>query len=248
MEISARPARQPEVEPLRELYRHAMGCQIIMDSFLRRGFSDGYLLLADGRPAGYGLVARQYYPGRVHELYLFPRYRPAAATFLRTLLAAAAATGIRAQSNDPLLSLLLWDCAEEVSSDVILFADGTTTQLPCPGVTLRPVQPADHEPLRRLDLAAEGGWLLERDGEPVASGGFLCHYNPPYGDVYMQVHAAHRRRGYGSYLVQELKRLCYEHGKQPAARCNADNVASRATLQKAGFRLCGRVLEGRVSP
>ena len=73
-------------------------------------------------------------------------------------------------------------------------------------------------------------------GVIVAAGGLLYHYNPPYGDIYMEVAASHRRCGYGSYLVQELKRTAYELGKIPAARCNVANEASRRTLQKAGFK------------
>ena len=57
---------------------------------------------------------------------------------------------------------------------------------------------------------------------------------------------AMRRRGVGSFLVQELKRISYEQGKIPAARCNAANVASRATLERAGFLPCARVLVGRL--
>jgi GNAT superfamily N-acetyltransferase len=53
-----------------------------------------------------------------------------------------------------------------------------------------------------------------------------------------------RRRGYGSYLIQELKRLAYEMGKVPAARCNVTNAPSRATLQKAGMLPCARMLTG----
>ena len=53
-----------------------------------------------------------------------------------------------------------------------------------------------------------------------------------------------RRRGYGSYLIQELKRMAYEMGKVPAARCNASNEASRASLQKAGMLPCARMLAG----
>jgi GNAT superfamily N-acetyltransferase len=55
-----------------------------------------------------------------------------------------------------------------------------------------------------------------------------------------------RRRGYGGYLIQELKRLAYEMGKVPAARCNVTNAASRATLQKAGMFPCARVLTGSL--
>jgi hypothetical protein len=53
-----------------------------------------------------------------------------------------------------------------------------------------------------------------------------------------------RKRGYGSYLIQELKRQAYEMGKVPAARCNVVNAASRASLQKAGMLPCARFLTG----
>jgi GNAT superfamily N-acetyltransferase len=75
----------------------------------------------------------------------------------------------------------------------------------------------------------------------------LFHYNVPYGDIFMGVAEPLRRRGYGSYLIQELKRTAYEMGKVPAARCNATNVASRASLQKAGMLPCARVLTGVIA-
>ena len=90
--------------------------------------------------------------------------------------------------------------------------------------------------------------MIEVAGEAVATGGALHHYNPPYADLFMEVSEAHRRHGHGSYLVQELKRICYESGNKPAARCDASNVASRQTLQKAGFLPCARLLVGDVIP
>jgi hypothetical protein len=48
----------------------------------------------------------------------------------------------------------------------------------------------------------------------------------------------------GTYQIQELKRVSYEMGRIPAARCNIKNVASRATLQKAGLLPCARILSG----
>ncbi len=48
-------------------------------------------------------------------------------------------------------------------------------------------------------------------------------------------------------MVQELKRVAYDMGKVPAARCNAANAASRASLQRAGLMPCARVLTGRVA-
>ena len=81
----------------------------------------------------------------------------------------------------------------------------------------------------------------------AATGDILFHYNRPYGDIYMSVAETFRRRGLGTYLVQELKRVCYEGGSVPAARCNPKNIASRKTLQKAGFVPCGHILNGAVS-
>jgi ankyrin repeat protein len=49
------------------------------------------------------------------------------------------------------------------------------------------------------------------------------------------------------FKVQELKRVCYEGGNVPGARCNPRNVASRKTLQKAGFVPCGHILNGSVA-
>ncbi len=63
----------------------------------------------------------------------------------------------------------------------------------------------------------------------------------------MEVAEEARRQGVGSSLVQELKRVCYEAGKIPAARCDPANIASRRTLEKAGFLPCARVLVGTVA-
>jgi GNAT superfamily N-acetyltransferase len=88
--------------------------------------------------------------------------------------------------------------------------------------------------------------MLDADGVVAATGGILYHYNRPYGDVYMEVAEPFRLRGCGSYLVQESKRVCYELGSAPCARCDTENVASRKTLQKAGFVPCAHILTGRL--
>jgi GNAT superfamily N-acetyltransferase len=90
--------------------------------------------------------------------------------------------------------------------------------------------------------------VLESDGKTAARGGILFHYNRPYGDVYMEVAEPFQRRGLGSYLVQELKRISYELGAVPCARCNPTNVASRRTLAKAGFAPFAHILTGTLHP
>ena len=114
------------------------------------------------------------------------------------------------------------------------------------GARLREVTGGDAAEIaaQKLDDGAE--WLLELDGRVVGTGGILYHYNRPYGDLYMAVAEPLRRRGLGAVLVQELKRLCYEGGSVPAARCNVDNAASRLTLQRAGFSPCGNRVTGTM--
>jgi GNAT superfamily N-acetyltransferase len=96
-------------------------------------------------------------------------------------------------------------------------------------------------------LDADAKWVVEAEGKVAGAGDILFHYNRPYGDIYMKIAEPFRRRGLGSYLVQELKRVCYEGGNVPAARCNVKNAASRKTLQRAGFVPCGHILVGSVS-
>lgn len=245
IEVSQVPVE--EVTPLRELYRHEMRCQIIADSFARRDFSNHYLLRMEGRVAGYGLVAHKHYPDTVNEFYVALRYRSEALLLFRELLNVSQAKRIRAQTNDRLLTLLLYDCATDIECDANLFEDGVTTHLTNPGGVLRRVGEADKERIKQEKLDDGAEWMIETDGIPVATGGLLFHYNPPFGDIYMSVHERYRQRGYGSYLVQELRRIAYEIGKVPAARCNATNIASLRTLQKGGLRRCGRMLEGAVA-
>jgi GNAT superfamily N-acetyltransferase len=246
MNIEVSRVEVNEVMPLRELYRQAMNCQIVHDAFPRRGFSDPYLIRMEGRVAGYALVANQHDPDTVDEFYPLPAYRAAALPMFRQLLEVSQATRIRAQTNDRLMLLMLYDCAANITSDTILFEDAFTTHLACPTGSFRKATEADKARLFAHKVEPVGDWLIESDGVAVATGGALFHYNPPYADLFMEVSEPYRRRGFGSYLVQELKRICYEMGKIPAARCNADNVASRKSMEKAGLLPCGRILVGDV--
>ena len=222
------------VARLREWHRREMQCQIVHDSFLRRGFCDVYTLTVDGEAIGYGLVDHKFDPGTVDEFFVLPQARAWMLQLFRQLIDSSQATRIRAQTNDRLLLLMLHDCATDIVVENVLFADGGETRLPTPAGVLE----------RKPGLEEE--WRIVHDGQTAAEGGLLFHYNPPYADIYMEVAEAYRRRGYGSYLVQELKRRAYARGNIPAARCNGDNAASRRTLERAGMVPCGRILRGDI--
>lgn len=92
-----------------------------------------------------------------------------------------------------------------------------------------------------------GEWGLDRAGRIVATGGLLFHYNPPYGDLFMEVAPDQRGRGLASYLVQELRRIGREGGHIPAARCDLSNAASRRALERGGMRACGQIVRGAIA-
>ena len=142
---------------------------------------------------------------------------------------------------------MLHTYAREIASEKIVFHDKLTTSLPPNGGVLRRVT-AEKE-IRLCQERRQGGgeWLLEVEGTVAAKGGILFHYNRPYGDIYMDVTETFRKRGLGSYLVQELKQECYKLGAIPCARCNPTNVASRKTLQRAGFVPFAHILNGVIT-
>jgi GNAT superfamily N-acetyltransferase len=247
--IDATLAKPEDVLALRDLYRQEMNCQIILDSWHSRGWTDSYLLRVNGRIVGYASVGgvRGNPKDTVTEFFVLPVHRAAALSLFRRLVAVSQAQNIEVQTNDRLLTLMLFDCSSRYQSETILFHDAFTTNLIAPDVCFRRVAEGDQGRVFPHMREPVGDWILDAGGEVIATGGILFHYNPPYGDIYMEVAEPSRRRGYGSYLVQELKRTCYEMGRIPAARCNANNPASRATLQKAGFLPCARVLTGEIA-
>jgi GNAT superfamily N-acetyltransferase len=232
--------------PLRALFLQEANHQVRYDARHARGWTGSWLLTADGRPVGYGALAGDEPRARdtVFEFYVVPPLRRRASALFAALLAASGATRVECQSNDPLLSAMLFEFARDVNADTVLFEHHETTALSLPGATFRARR--GREAVFEHGAEPVGDFVVEIGGEVAATGGFLLHYNPPFADVYMEVAPAHRRRGVGSFLVQEVIRECFLAGRVPAARCGLDNVASRATLTRAGLRVCGFMLAGRV--
>ena len=247
-ELSAKAATLDDIVTWRDAYRQEMSCQVVHDSIhVRPGWTQEYLLFANGTPAGYGSVAvAGPWEGKptVYEFYVLPHHRSHVFKLFGALLTVSGAVTIEVQSNDSLITAMLHTFAQNVTSESVIFHDKLTTAYRPPGARFRGATPADALNVSRDSMKWHG--VVEFEGTVAATGGILFHYNRPYGDIYMDVSEPFRRRGLGTFLVQELKRLCYEGGSVPAARCNPANVGSRLTLQKAGFVPCGHILSGSV--
>jgi GNAT superfamily N-acetyltransferase len=250
MQLTAMEVTVGEIEGWRARYRQEMDCQILHDSFFsRNGWTRPFLFRIDGAPVGHGAVVEAGpWKGTptLFEAYVEPPHRSRLGDLFRLLIAASGATGIRAQTNDPQMTAMLFAHCRNVTGEKLVFHDRAETTHRVPGAVFRPI-PRDEA--RRI--FPEGGepvadWALEYDGKIAATGGVLWHYNRPYGDLYMEVAAPFRRRGFGTYLVQELKRVCRQEGGIPCARCDLTNLASILTLKKAGFVPCAQLLSGTI--
>ncbi len=240
MDIRIHRAAPDDIRAFRTLFLHELNRQFICNKCHDYGWADSYVFMMAGQTAGYGAVwgtDRREDRDTIFEFYLLPAYRHHAHEIFLSFRAACGAAYVEAQTNDALLALMLFTHTANIRGEAILFEDHITTSLRQPGVMFREVTSAD-------ESAGDNEYLLEQDGRIVATGGLMLNYNHPYADIYMDVKEPFRGNGYGSYIVQELKREAYARQRVPAARCNVSNRVSQRTLERAGLKICGYRLKG----
>jgi GNAT superfamily N-acetyltransferase len=247
MNFKACKTELQKIQPLRTLFLQENNFQIRYHACHERGWSDSYLLTIDDASVGYGSIKGKdelKHRNAVFEFYVLPPFRKLGDLLFSELLKISGAVFIECQSNDFFLSSMLYSFSHSVRSEVVLFNDHTASELHNPGVVFRRREEKDR--IFEHKMEPVGNYVVERSGEVVATGGFLLHYNIPFADLYMEVSPECRKQGLGSYLLQELKKECYQSGRVPAARCNIENKASKAALIKAGMKECGFMLTGEV--
>lgn len=232
-----------EVSGLRGLFLNENKFQFIHNKCHLYGWADVYVFSDSGNTIGYGSVwGKDHRKDRdtIFEYYLIPDYRKHAPSLFRQFVNACGAPYLECQTNDPLLAAMMFTHATDIHAQSVLFEDEAETGLSVKDVAfIRQPHLTDHPDDR-------GGYVLEANGEVMATGGFMLNYNFPYADIYLEVKEAYRQRGLGSLMIQELKKEIYKADRVPAARCNIKNTVSRSALLKAGFQVCGYLLEGRT--
>ncbi|MES1147301.1 MAG: GNAT family N-acetyltransferase [bacterium] len=243
MATAVRKANLNDVVELREQYRLEANCQIVRYTNLSRGFAYPVVVEDSGRVAAYSVIRTTDDLDTLIEFYAHPPM----ANYLelaRQILKFSGAQLIEAQTNIPGMVAVLKEFGSGVEVGPTLFAKGENSKLEVLGATFRPRRPSDV--LFPHTTEPEGEWVIECRGTVVATGGYFSHYNPPYVDLYMEVEPGSRRKGFGSFLLQELQKDCAVKQRIPAARCNANNVASAACLQRAGMVIFGHINTAHV--
>ena len=247
MKIEVIKTELQEIQPLRSLFLHENNFQIRYNACHERNWSGSYLLTIDGAKIGYGSIKGKDNLGdrdSVFEFYVVPPFRKLIRQIFQELLKISSARFIECQSNDLILSPMLYENSHTIETDVVLFKDQLLTDYKIPGIVFRHREESDSVFAHTFEPA--GDYVLVKAEEVIATGGFMLHYNKPFADLYMEVKENYRGMGFGSFLIQELKRECYLTGRVPAARCNIQNGASKASLLKAGLAVCGYMLTGEI--
>ena len=243
MEIEIIKTGLEEIKAFRVLFLQENNFQFVCDKCHYYGWADTYLFTINGTKAGYGSVwgtHKREDRDAIFEFYLLKPFRKMADLVFPQFHKVSGAIYIESQSNDPLLSSMLYQFSQNINAEAILFKDGFETNLQIPGATF------SRKATRESSGSDEGDYIVTQNDETVAGGGLMLNYNMPFADIYMDVKENFRQQGFGSFIVQELKKEAYRMGRVPAARCNINNYISKATLMKAGFEICGHRLLGSI--
>jgi len=242
-DIQVIKATHDEIKELRVLFLQENNFQFVHNKCHQYGWADVYSFHVNGKKAGYGSVwgqSRREDRDTIFEFYLLPPFRSLAALIFSQLIAQSGVAYIECQSNDLLSATLFFQFVQNIQAEAILFKDSFESKLNKPGIIFRKKTDDD-----QLDEDT-GDYLLLHNDEVVADGGLMLNYNLPFADIYMKVKEGCRQNGFGSLIVQELKKEAYRIGRVPAARCNINNHVSKATLMKAGLEVCGFLLTGEI--
>jgi RimJ/RimL family protein N-acetyltransferase len=240
MELKIEKTNLERIEHLRNLFLSETKFQFIYNKCHAAGWSDVYVFTMNELPIGYGSVwGKDNRESRdtIFEFYLTGPHRKHSNIIFPELLKRSGAIYIESQSNDHLLTRMLFEYAGNINAEAILFEDFFETDQKINGTVFA-----------KNEFSVENSeYKLELEGVIIATGGYVWNYNYPYIDLYYEVNETYRKKGFGSLILQELKKEAYRLNRIPAARCNINNIASQRTLMKAGMRICGYILIGKIT-
>ncbi len=79
-------------------------------------------------------------------------------------------------------------------------------------------------------------FVYEQAGKVLGCGLFQrIVKSRPHFDIGMLVHPDSRRKGIGTAIIRDVAAYCHKNRFVPVCGCAAENIASRKTLEKAGF-------------
>jgi RimJ/RimL family protein N-acetyltransferase len=242
MEISIIKSGLAQIQFLRDVFLFENNFQFVHNKCHLYGWADNYVFTIDSTTVGYGAVwgkDRREDRDTIFEFYTIKSFRKYSNQVFEKFIAVSGATFIECQSNDALLFSLLCEYAGNINAEAVLFEDSFQTNFLNPGLSFEKSAIVSDHPDDRP-------YILKLQEEIVATGGLMLNYNKPYADLYYDVKENHRNKGFGCFILQQLKKEAYNMQRVPVARCNIQNKISKAALLKAGFKSCGFIVAGEI--
>ena len=202
MKVKVTKTSYQDIIFLRNLFLQENNFQIRYNACHERNWTDSYHLLINNVAIGYGAIkGKEKFEDRdtIFEFYVIPTYRDKAKTLFSALISSSKAIYAECQTNDLLLTSMVYEFCEGVNSEVVLFEDYKTNNHFLPEVVFRKRRESDDVFGKKEEDAGE--YVLEKSEKIVATGGFLLHYNVPFADLYMEVEKNSRGKGYGQYII-----------------------------------------------
>ena len=254
-----------DILPIREHYLHELQDFAVYEDIFFDKTCEFYQVKVEDYPVGYGVLLREGSGfGTVREFYLLPSHRLITNDVFRAFIELFKAKHLSVRTNDRYLLSIFYEFCSNPSVFSAQFQHIIPTHFSFPNLTFRPATIDDKDSLHALFTKPESDpfhwtdenttehyikdesfWILE-DGSHLLGVGVMyrTEYQPQYMDIGMVVPSEHRRNGYGTYLVQEITKICKTRNLVPSAGCIADNLPSRKTLEKAGYYAYDRYLLG----
>jgi predicted acetyltransferase len=161
-------------------------------------------------------------------------------------------------TKEPEFMALCLDYQKSLSVDSYLFIDNEKVKFELDNfkdVSFRLAQNSDIDTIKYKCYPAFEGYyedLIENDqlfvlydgNNLLGIGEFRISktHGRKYGDIGMHVVEGYFRKGIGTYIIIQLKELCYSRSLIPMASCDAQNIASKKTLEKSGFITNHRII------
>lgn len=218
------------------------------ESYLESLASEAELieLECDGARCGYALVRDSC----IVEFFLYPTSKVDETAAMEAVVRLNGAEAALCQSFDSVMtnacSSLGWESKtvghlfrsfDDTIIDVGLVAQLATSEcLPAVKAIHDGFFDSEAEIRSYLDEEHARLFLYYKDSQAVACGIIkrVVACRNSY-DIGMVVAQSFRGTGYGAAVVSHLKQFCLAQGWQPIAGCSVENVASKRSLQRAGF-------------
>lgn len=146
MEIVVTQTGQEEISHFRRQFLNENHFQFIYNKCHDYGWADTYLFMLDGIQVGYGAVwgtDRRQDRDSIFEFYIIPPFRKFTNQIFPQFQARVRGEYIESQSNDFLLTSMLYEYCDAVRAEAILFEDHYKSELKLPDVLFRKVSEFD---------------------------------------------------------------------------------------------------------